>query len=50
MRTQLVGLQLANNTVQRLDMDITTPGQCVVTKVLPGTGISMASTGVDEGY
>jgi hypothetical protein len=47
--TQVRGAQLLDNTVQRVDLDVTTVGQAVIRKVIPGTGISMSATGADAG-
>src|ERR1700757_3331801 len=48
-QTVIRGSQLLNNTVQRQDMDTSTVGQAVVTKIVQGTGITLSSTGVDSG-
>lgn len=48
-RTQVKGSQVSDGTVQRVDMDVSTPGEAVITKVIAGSGISLSSTGVDTG-
>jgi hypothetical protein len=46
-RTQLTSREIGS--VQRNDIDTSTTGQALITKILPGTGISLSSTGVDAG-
>lgn len=48
-RTQLSGLAIQDGSLQRTDMDITTPGQAVITKVVAGSTMKITSTGADEG-
>lgn len=48
-RTQLSGLAIANGSLQREDMDITTPGNAMITKVIAGTTMQITSTGSDDG-
>ncbi len=48
-RTQITGLQVGDNTVQRADLDATTAGQAVIKKVIAGTGITLTFTGIDSG-
>jgi len=48
-RTQLTGDQIKDGTILREDLNTTTSGQAVITKALPGSGITMQSTGADEG-
>lgn len=48
-RTNIRGTQIRDNTVQRADIDITTVGQSLITKVIAGTGVTIASTGADSG-
>jgi hypothetical protein len=47
--TNIRGAQILNNTVQRQDLDTSTVGQAVVTKLIQGSGISLSSTGADSG-
>jgi len=47
--TQLTGLQVKDGTIQRLDLDVVTPGKAVVAKIIQGAGISISSSGVDAG-
>jgi hypothetical protein len=48
-RTQITGDQVKDATIQRKDLDVTTTGQAVATKVVAGDNISISSTGVDSG-
>lgn len=48
-RTFLTGGQVKDGSVQKVDLDTTTTGQAVITKVIAGTSISISSTGVDAG-
>lgn len=49
-RTQLnLGEQGASGTVTRSDVNINTSGSALITKVIPGTNISLEQTGADEG-
>ena len=48
-RTQLTGNQLGDSTVRRHDLDAVTTGQAVIRKVVAGTNVSLASTGIDAG-
>lgn len=47
--TNPTGRQILDHTVQRDDMDVSTVGNAMITKVIQGTGISMSSTGADAG-
>ncbi len=47
--TQLNGSQVKDSSIQNDDIDITTTGKAVVTKLVAGTNISLSSTGVDAG-
>lgn len=47
--TQLKGKQVLDGSIQRVDLDVSTTGQAVITKIIQGTGISLSSTGVDAG-
>lgn len=48
-RTFLTGGQVKDGSVQKVDLDTTTTGQAVITKVIAGTNINISSTGVDAG-
>lgn len=48
-RTQQTGQQIADGSVQRSDLDVSTAGEAVTRKIIAGTGISITSTGVDAG-
>lgn len=48
-RTQVKGTQLEDGSVGRPDLNTTVAGQAVIRKIIPGTGLSISSTGVDEG-
>jgi hypothetical protein len=48
-RTQLSATQILNRSLQEEDMDITTPGKAMITRVVAGTGITLSSTGIDPG-
>lgn len=41
--------QLKDGDVKRVDMDITTAGQAVATKIVAGTNVTITYTGVDSG-
>jgi hypothetical protein len=47
--TVIRGAQIKDSTVQRHDLDTSTVGQAVVTKVVQGSGITLSSTGADSG-
>jgi hypothetical protein len=47
--TQIKGKQVYPTTIQRSDMDVGTPGQAVVTKIVQGNNITISSTGADSG-
>jgi hypothetical protein len=48
-QTSIRGAQILNNTVQRQDLDTSTVGQALITKVVQGSGIALSSTGADSG-
>jgi len=48
-QTQVRGSQVLNNTIQRQDLDTSTVGQALVTKLVQGAGITLSSTGADSG-
>jgi hypothetical protein len=47
--TVIRGAQIKDSTVQRHDLDTSTVGQAVVTKIVQGSGITLSSTGADSG-
>src|SRR6201993_4638453 len=47
--TTVRGTQITNATIQRQDLDTSTAGQAVVTKIVQGSGITLSSTGTDSG-
>jgi hypothetical protein len=49
-RTQITGYQVLDQSINRDDVDITTAGKALITKILAGSGIIIdSSTGVDSG-
>lgn len=48
-RTQITGSALSSGTVTRSDMNTTSTGTAVITKVIAGTGVTISNTGVDAG-
>ena len=48
-RTELKSHQIHDGSIQNIDIDITTPGKALITKIVAGTGVSINSTGVDDG-
>lgn len=49
-KTQIDGDRILDGSVQRKDIDISTPGESVITKVIPDTGLEIiSSTGTDAG-
>ena len=48
-RTQIDGRQVEDGSIQRKDLDVSTPGQATITKVLAGTKMSSTKTGADVG-
>ena len=45
----LEGKDILDGSVTKQDLNITSTGKAVVTRILPGTDISIDSTGIDEG-
>jgi len=45
----LTGDDILDGSVQRKDLDVSTPGQAVVRRIIAGTNISIGSTGIDSG-
>jgi hypothetical protein len=48
-RTRINGAQVEDGTIKRADLDVSTAGEAVVRKVLPGFEMSFSSTGPDIG-
>lgn len=47
--TQPRGTQILDHTIQRDDLDVTTAGNAVIAKAVPGQGIAITATGADAG-
>jgi hypothetical protein len=47
--TAIRGQQVLNGSIQRVDLDTTTTGLAVTTKIVQGTNITIASSGIDPG-
>lgn len=47
--TRVTDEQIKDEGVTRADLNVSTPGQAVITKVVAGQGISLSSTGIDAG-
>jgi len=47
--TQIPTSQVKDGTINRDDLDVTTVGKAVIRKLASGSGLSLASTGVDTG-
>lgn len=47
--TGLRGRQIKDDDVTRADLNVTTSGSAVITKIIAGTNITISSTGVDAG-
>ena len=48
-KTQLTGNQILNGTVFRNDINTATAGLAIITKVIAGANVTIASTGADPG-
>lgn len=48
-KTEVRGAQIKDTSVQRADLDTSTTGQAVTTRIIAGTNINIGSTGVDTG-
>lgn len=48
-RTEAKSLQIKDGQVKRQDLDTTTSGQAVVTKIVAGNNVTISSTGADAG-
>jgi len=49
MATEITGKQIRNGSIRKVDLDTTTTGEAVVTRIVAGTGVTLSSTGVDTG-
>jgi hypothetical protein len=50
VQSLVTGQQIKDDSVQRIDLDTTTAGQAVITKLIAGAGVGiLSSTGVDSG-
>jgi|SRR5215469_799026 len=47
--TVIRGAQVKDASIQRVDLDISTVGQALITKVIQGTNVTISSTGADSG-
>jgi hypothetical protein len=48
-KTEITSEQIKNQNIKREDVNTTEEGQALITKVVAGTGIAIASTGADSG-
>jgi hypothetical protein len=48
-QTVISGKQVKDSSIQRVDLDVSTVGQAVVSKIIQGAGITLSSTGADSG-
>jgi hypothetical protein len=48
-RTELKSSQIHDGSIQNIDIDTSTPGKALITKLVAGNGIVIDSTGVDSG-
>lgn len=48
-KTEIRGAQIKDTSVQRADLDVSTTGSAVVTRLVAGTNVTFGSTGVDTG-
>jgi len=48
-RQEFTGYQIKDGTIYREDLNISITGKSVVRRILPGSGVSLSSTGVDSG-
>ena len=49
MATEIRSEQIKDGTVRREDINTTTSGKALITKVIPGGEIEISSTGIDDG-
>lgn len=47
--TSIKGTRVKDGSIQRVDLNTSTSGQAVITKVIAGPGVALSSTGVDPG-
>lgn len=47
--TRVKGKLIEDGTIQRVDVDTSTSGQALITRVIAGTGVTISSTGTDTG-
>ena len=47
--TTIRGRQVLDGSIQRVDLDTTTTGQAVTTKIVQGTNVTISSSGIDPG-
>jgi len=47
--TAIRGGQIKDGSIQRVDVDVTTPGQSLIRKALQGAGMALTSDGADSG-
>lgn len=47
--TQIPGKQIGAQQVKRADLNTTTPGKAVITRLIAGNGITLTATGADSG-
>lgn len=47
--TRVTDEQIKDEGVTRADLNVSTPGQAVITKVVAGPGVSISQTGIDDG-
>jgi hypothetical protein len=48
-RTELKSSQIHDGSIQNIDIDTSTPGKALITKLVAGNGIVIDSTGIDSG-
>jgi hypothetical protein len=48
-KTEIRSKQIKDSTINKDDIDITTTGKALITKVVAGSGVTISSTGVDSG-
>jgi hypothetical protein len=48
-RTNVTGRLIQDGSVQREDLNVSSSGQAVITKVIAGEGVTISSTGIDPG-
>lgn len=48
-KTQIRGKQVLDDSIQRDDLDVGTPSQAVIRKIIAGTNVTISYTGADSG-